>query len=233
MEVYLSPVVTYRYELYCERPEVGAAEAAADARTGVFAGMMQRFRAALARVERERDLHPGGSPPASMDGWSWQQRMGERFLRWIAEAIAEQRLLWHLRRQTEVTAVFPEDMPGVAAMAEIRRMLQRDAERHLRWLIIDALLLCVTGIVAIVPGPNVLAYYFGFRVVGHYLSLRGARQGLSGVTWRERPCAPLADLRRVVELEPHARERDVDEIAGQLHLARLPSFFRRTAIPAA
>ena len=48
-----------------------------------------------------------------------------------------------------------------------------------------------------------LGYYFLFRIVGHYLSLRGARQGLVVITWTKTPsaaltkCAPLALMRSI------------------------------------
>ena len=80
-----------------------------------------------------------------------------------------------------------------------------------------------------VPGPNVVAYYFAFRLVGHYLSMRGARQGLSGVTWRNEGSAPLAELRRAIALEPAARDQRVQDVAGRLKLEHLASFFARTA----
>ena len=49
--------------------------------------------------------------------------------------------------------------------------------------------------VALVPGPNILAYYFGFRLVGHYLSRRGAKHALTEIIWQARPCAELSRLR--------------------------------------
>ncbi len=97
---------------------------------------------------------------------------------WVAERIAEQRLLWNLRKQTTAVAVHPQDMTFEQVMVLIRRMLQRDYERHRLWLVVDTIGLIVSGLLALVPGPNLLAYYFAFRVVGHWLSMRGATQGL-------------------------------------------------------
>jgi hypothetical protein len=42
----------------------------------------------------------------------------------------------------------------------IRRTLQRDYDRHRVWLVIDAIGLVLSGPLALVPGPNVVAYYF-------------------------------------------------------------------------
>jgi hypothetical protein len=68
-------------------------------------------------------------------------------------------------------------------------------------------------------------------MVGHYLSLRGARQGLQRMTWRNEPSAPLADLRRALDLGADVREHRVRDIASRLQLEHLASFFERAAEP--
>jgi hypothetical protein len=65
--------------------------------------------------------------------------------------------------------------------------------------------------------------------VGHYLSLRGARQGLNVVTWTSVGSEPLAELRRAIALEPELRERLVHDVAARLRLEHLARFFERTA----
>jgi hypothetical protein len=82
-----------------------------------------------------------------------------------------------------------------------------------------------------VPGPNVLAYYFLFRVVGHYLSWRGARQALEAITWSNLPEPALAELGRLAALPRDARQSRVQAIAEALNLPRLAAFFDRTAVP--
>jgi hypothetical protein len=121
-------------------------------------------------------------------------------------------------------------MPFEQVLTLVRRKLQKDYDRHRLWLVIDTLLLIASGVLALVPGPNVLAYYFIFRVVGHWLSMRGARQGLDHVTFSSRPCPPLTELRDLVDLEPAAREQRVHDIAGRLRLQHLTTFFERLAV---
>ena len=150
---------------------------------------------------------------------------------WVVERIAEQRLLWHLRRQTAAVAIYPDDMPFEQVMTLIRRILQRDYERHKVWLVVDTLGLIVSGLLVLVPGPNVLGYYFAFRVVGHWLSMRGAAQGLQRVTWTDSPSSELTTLRRVATLEPGEREHEVTVVAERLRLQHLITFFDRVAIP--
>jgi Mitochondrial K+-H+ exchange-related len=115
-------------------------------------------------------------------------------------------------------------------MTLLRRQLRRDFDRHRFWLVIDSLLFIASGVLVLLPGPNVVAYYFAFRMVGHFLSLRGARQGLNGVLWTTQPSAPLSALRNAIHLDGEARERHVDDVARALNLEHLARFFERTAI---
>jgi hypothetical protein len=227
MEVFLIPVEADRYELYCELPD--DEPAAAPPPKGFFRGLLHRFREAIAEVERERH-RPRGEPPVFAPGSGrWYLRVRRAVLCRIAETIAEQRLLWHLRRQTEAVAVHPEDLAPAAAMETVRGNLRADFEKHRFWVIIDGLLFILSGLLVVLPGPNVVGYYFGFRLVAHYLSMRGARRGLDEVHWHTRASAPLTELRSAIALGPDEREARVSDIAARLQLHRLSTFFRRIA----
>jgi len=228
MDVYLVPVGPDRHELYCEVPdEPSSGEDDADrGPRGFFSRMRARFREMLAEAERERRL---GRATSAHHGWI--ARAKARVMRWVAESIAEQRLLWHLRSQTDARLFYPDDIEEERATGMLRAQLKRDFDKHRFWLTIDGLGFIVSGLLFFVPGPNAVAYYFAFRLVGHYLSMRGARRGLSGVQWRTEPSAPLAELRRAIALEPAAREQHVQDVALRLRLEHLASFFARTAIP--
>ena len=222
MEVFLVPVAQERYELYCEVPDEPEAPEAEPPR-GFFRRMTHRFREMIAEAERDRRLGRRQVPS------SWTSRVKARLLRWVAESIAEQRLLWHLRRQEQGTLFYPDDMPEASAVEKLRAQLKRDFDKHRTWLAVDSVGFVASGLLMLVPGPNVLAYYFAFRMVGHFLSLRGARQGLSGVTWSYQPSPPLTELRRALELRPEARDPQVREIANRLRLEHLATFFERAA----
>jgi len=225
MDVYVIPVGRDRYELYCEPVDP---ESAADAvpTTGVIGGLRRRFSAMLRAAEdRQHRQHAAGGGADEQGGPS--RALQDRALGWVAQRIAEQRLLWNLRRQTSAVAAHPQDMTFDQVLTLIRRALQRDYERHRVWLVVDLLGLIVSGPLALVPGPNVLAYYFAFRVVGHWLSMRGAAQGLHRVTWAGRPCPPLAELRDVFMLESRVRDARVHDVAARLRLQHLSTFFER------
>jgi hypothetical protein len=226
MDVYLVPIGRDRHELYCEVPDEPEADDAPEPPKGFFRRLRLRFSEMLAEAERER-LQTRQAPADR----GWAARVKRRTMCWVAESIAEQRLLWHLRRQTDATLYYPDDLDESAAMSILRSQLSRDFDKHRFWLIIDGILFAISGLLALLPGPNLLAYYFAFRLVGHYLSMRGARQGLKFMTWRAEKSAPLAELRRAIDLEPSVREGRVREVADRLRLEHLATFFERTAVP--
>jgi hypothetical protein len=231
MDVFLIPVGSDRYELYCEVPDDPPVEASSE--SGLFKSVIARFREMLAAAERERHVGSAGKPPAPAEPASWATRMRGRAMCWIAERIAEQRLLWNLRRASHATLTYPADIDEAAATEFIRADLRREADRHRWWLVVDSVFFAASGLLVLVPGPNVVAYYFAFRLVGHYLSLRGARHGLNEVVWTPCACGPLAELRHVVRLEPEQRSMRVHDVASRLRLQHLAAFFERTAMPSA
>lgn len=226
MDVFVIPTGPDRYELYCEMSGEATGFEGDPAPTGFIGKLRYRFTVMLHAAE---DRHRAGDQSSEATGWLG--RMQERTIAFVAERIAEQRLLWNLRRQTTVRASHPSDMSFEQVLTLIRRMLQRDYERHRRWLVVDSLGLTVSAILMPVPGPNILAYYFAFRVVGHWLSMRGAAQGRHHVTWTGCACPPLSELRDAATLEPTVRDARVQDVATRLRLQHLSTFFERVAIP--
>jgi hypothetical protein len=227
MDVFVIPIGLDRFELLCEDQSRAKEESVSSPR-GMLGSVGPRFVTML-RLAVEREEHGGDERQAR----SWWDRVQERVLAWVAERIAEQRLLWNLRRETSAVAVYPEEMPFDQVMTLIRRTLQRDYERHRVWLVVDTLGLIVSGLLALVPGPNLIAYFFAFRVVGHWLSMRGATQGLKRVSWTGRASAPLTELGKVMLLSSDVRAARVNEIAGELRLRKLARFLERVAAPGA
>jgi hypothetical protein len=228
MDVYLVPVAVDRYELYCEEPDDEDTLEGAAPPEGFFKRMAHRVRAMLAEAERER-RH--GGPQSSPDRASFFARVKARTVRWAAEWIAEQRLLWQLRGKDTVSLIYPDDLTEAQARQLLKRSLQRDWERHRFWMIIDSFGLVGSGLLILVPGPNFIGYYFLVRTAGHFFSLRGARNGLVHCKWNVESSAALASLRAMVGEAPDAREEKVRAIADALRLEHFASFFQRSATP--
>jgi predicted nucleic acid-binding protein len=220
MNVFLIPIGPNRYELYCEMPEEDSVSAHEGERPGMFQRFVASGRRFIATLER------GQHGPGVVARGLWQ-RILARFGRLITEAVAEQRLLWHLRNRTAATAIYPDDLEGSSVIPIVRALVQKDFERHRFWLAIDMLLLAVSALLTLLPGPNLIAYYFAFRVIGHFLSIRGARQALMRVTWSLEPSAPLAELRRLLQEDAVARRSRVEALSSSLGLEQLPRFLDR------
>jgi hypothetical protein len=224
IDVYLVPVGATRYEPYCEIPDAPD-EPEDEAPRWSWRRLRQWFTEMLAEAERERRQARAVRPA------TWAGRVKAKTMRMVAESIAEQRLLWHLRKETEARLYHPDDIAEPAATNELKLQLKRDFEKHRFWLIIDALLFIASGVFMLIPGPNVVAYYFAFRLVGHFFSMRGARCGLTGISWTAVGSPPLTELRRAIGLDPDLRVRRVHEVAARLNLEHLATFFERSAIP--
>lgn len=220
------PAGAERYELYCEHQDHGADPAAPP--KGIARRFVHRFREMLAEAETER--RRGGPQPTDAKR-SFTARVKARTMRWVAESIAEQRLLWQLRSREAANLVYPDDLADVHAREILRRSLNRDFERHRFWLAINSVLMLGSIALVILPGPNVLWYYFVFRMVGHYLSVRGARQGVVKIVWGVVPSAALSTLRTLVNVPAAERADRVHEVAATLNLEHLPGFFQRIATP--
>jgi Mitochondrial K+-H+ exchange-related len=223
MNVFLVPVASDRYALYCEEHGDQAA-APADAPLGFVRRAAYRFRQQIAEAEKAGPEPDGGAG-------SWAARLKLRSLRWAAESMAEQRLLWQLRGTVAAILVHPDDLTDAQARQLLNRSLRRDWERHRFWLVIDGVCGLASLLLVVIPGPNVVGYYFLFRIVGHALSLRGARQGLSKTVWTMTPHSALTMLRSVVRRAPADRADIVVEVASNLRLEHLAKFFDRCATP--
>ncbi|MEO5822702.1 MAG: hypothetical protein ABIT71_19515, partial [Vicinamibacteraceae bacterium] len=212
----------------CEPSDDDEATAETAPAPGFFARMRRRFTEMLRAAEAARARRARGEyDPID----TWWERTRARVLAKVADAVAEQRLLWHLRHHTAAHLHHPSDMTADRALEIMRASMMRDRDRHFRWLLIDGFLLILSAALVIVPGPNVLGYYFAFRVVGHYLSWKGAKQGLEAVTWTTAPCDPLIELRDALKLTPPQREARIDEVAERLCLPRLSMFVTRICWP--
>ena len=231
MDVFLIPTKSGRYELYYEAPDEEVVDDADDGGVldrltfGMYGRGRRRFREILAEAEEWR--HRRHEQRVDTGGFITRGR--RKVMGFIVERIAEQRLLWHLRSATDVCAHIPDDLPPDEADSIVRESLRNDADHHRKWLWIDFALLVPSAALTIVPGPNVLGLYFTFQVVSHFLSWRGAKQGLAIAPWTFKSCAELSELRAAMTLTQPHRQRRFHELAERLRLERLPTFLEDVA----
>jgi hypothetical protein len=220
LTVYLIPAGHGRVELYSEAPEEVDETPPADGRARRWvhhAGV--RWRELVDAARR-------GSATSRFAQWR------DRIVCHLAESIAEQRTLWALRETAAAIVAFSSTTTDATAGASLNRLLADARRHHGRWLAIDIVLMAITGpLFFFVPGPNVISWYFLFRVIGHLLSWRGARRAMDRIRWTYQPDHRLAELARLVDVPRAARAQRVEAIAATLNLPRLSAFFDRVAVP--
>src|SRR5262245_26379144 len=202
MTVYLVPAGRNRFEMYSEAPD-DPQDAPVD-QEGFLRNLVNNVSV---RWRELVDLARRGEGTGRFARWR------DTLICHLAESIAEQRTLWALRSETSSTVRYPATIAETAARTTLDALLAASRRHHLRWLAIDLLLVIITGpLFFFVPGPNVIAYYFLFRVIGHLLSWRGARQAMEAIAWRHESDQSLAELASLVDLPRAARASRVAAI---------------------
>jgi hypothetical protein len=216
MMVYFVPVGRGRFELYSETEDDSGA-AVPEGRDGFLRRASARWHELVERARR------GG---ANGRIGQWRDAVICR----LAETIAEQRTLWSLREAQEATLRYPSMLDGPTAQSILMKSLADARRHHLRWMLVDFVFFVVSGLFALVPGPNLIAYYLAFRVIGHVQSWRGARHAMDHTKWTCEADDRLAELAALADQPREARAPRVAAIAAQLNLSRLSAFFDRVAV---
>lgn len=221
MTIYLVPAQRGCYELYSEPPDKDAHDAPPVGRVRRWMHAANQQWQVLVAQARE-----GGAI-------GWFARWRDRIVSTLAESIAEQRTLWALRGQQSAMVHMPAPLSADEARSLLMTNMANARRHHLLWLIVDTVIFVVSGVLALVPGPNLIAYYFAFRSVGHLQSWRGARQGADVISWSFAHDPALTELAELVDVPRTARASRVEAIAERLNLRHLAAFFDRVAVPSA
>lgn len=220
MDAFLVPTHADRYELYSE--STGDADAPRDpnAPRSWWTRISDRVHGWIDEGEDERRRTAASQPPA-------HGRLRRAMTSRLAQVVASHRLLWALRHTTDVRLIHPDDLTADQARDLAHARLRRDVDKHLWWAAVESLLAIVSIPLVLVPGPNVIGYYFVFRAGAHVLSWRGAKVGLKRAVWNPQPSAELTALRSTLSLDRRARNARAQEIGAALGLSGLSAFLDR------
>lgn len=210
MEIYLLKLDGGRTAFYTEARDISdSADAKAEPR-----GWIERKR--LAWRENLRGEESNGDS-RFISGrvrrvWSWLQR----------HTFADEPLLRRLSRVESITLHHPAAMTAKDARRAWRDYLKRREARHFGRLILNSLIAPTTLLLAPLPGPNVIGYWFAYRAVCHWLALRGARRALK---LERRKLSPRAS--EALNETVSASSESVKNIAVRHDLAELEQFVSR------
>jgi hypothetical protein len=127
--------------------------------------------------------HPSGALTKRLKRtWDWLQR----------RVHPDEPLLAALRSAPAIHIYHGSSLSGNEARALWCRYLKSRMRRHLLWLVFDGLLAPLTVLLAPLPGPNLIGYWFAYRAVHQLFILIGIRRAMSGRV--ETMFHPVTDL---------------------------------------
>lgn len=116
------------------------------------------------------------------------------------------------------------------ADSQFRSLLKRRRFRQLFWFIVDLVISAVaivfTPILAPIPGPNVVLYFPLLRMLSHYRAIRGAGSGLRSVEIEFKCLPDLVGLEENLRTPPFDRQT-VLAMAEGLKIRGLEQFLER------
>jgi hypothetical protein len=116
------------------------------------------------------------------------------------------------------------------ARSQFRSLLRRRRMRQVFWFIVDLLISAVaiifTPILAPIPGPNVVLYFPLLRMLSHYRAVRGASAGLRSDEIEFKCLPDLVGLEENLRTPPFDR-RAVLAVAEGLKIRGLEQFLER------
>ncbi len=142
---------------------------------------------------------------------------------WLHKHIGtDEPMLRGLRRAESIVIHHPTTMTVEEANAAWEGYLAHRQKHHVLWLIVNALLAPITGIgLMIIPGPNVVGFWFAYRALMHLFALLGvlrARGKTLPLTYE-----PSESLDTILT---DADTRQVAEVAHECGLKRLGKLIR-------
>jgi hypothetical protein len=156
---------------------------------------------------------------------SWFVRKMKQAWDWLQQRMhPDEGLLAALRSAPTIDVYHRSTLPGEEVRGLWLAYLRRRQRRHLVWLIFNTLLAPLSVLLSLLPGPNIIGYWFAYRAVRHLLILLGIRRVLGGrVDTRFHPVAGLDAT------GDHADRAWLTRAATQFELKGLHDFVERIA----
>jgi len=122
----------------------------------------------------EEIIRESGWKKASRKGKQIWSKLRDAYESSAVDLFATDRFVRRLRSFKKVTVFLNKPIEPLLVKKRLRQILRDRSYHHLRWMIVDTLLLPVSLIAFPLPGPNVIGYYLLFRVFSHWKSYRSA-----------------------------------------------------------
>ena len=147
--------------------------------------------------------------------WEWLQRA----------TFADEGLLLRLRHAQNVKIHHAPKLSKEHVQEIWLQYLSQRERRHWIWFSLNALITPITVLLAPLPGPNVVGYWFAYRAVRHILAVFGARRA------RKEPVPVSTHPSRGLDLPVNRGLKALRELLGREHdHEHLHEFLRKCEI---
>ena len=203
MKIYLLLIDHERFFFYSDESESSHDEGDGDgpsagARPGVRGWLHDRYL----RFKSAWQQSDSGALFWMRRSWDWLHSL----------AHPDEAMLARLRSARRIDLHHPAAQPGATVCAIWHDYLTRQWRRHLLWMSVNAVIAPFTVIFAILPGPNLIGYWFAYRAIHHVLvsgesdGCGATRSRPSCIRWR-RSIYRSNTTRRVRRDTPHSTAR--------------------------
>lgn len=147
-----------------------------------YRGLRGWAEAKLGRLKERWQHSQGGAARLTRGAWDWLQRRTH----------PDETLLARLRGAESIEVLHPPSMSGDEVATAWSGFLAASRRRHWPWFLVDVVVAPLTVVLAPLPGPNLIGYWFAYRAVHHGLILTGLSRVRKGnVATRFQPAEAL------------------------------------------
>lgn len=166
MKIYLLLLDDERCVFYSEGPEtIAEDERSATPRAGFRGWVEQKYK----NLQLTINGAEGGVGLHMRRAWEWLQK----------RTAPDEALLRSLRNASEINIYHPSSVSEDEARLLWANYLSNRRRRHTLWLAVNALISPLTVLLAPLPGPNIIGYWFLYRAICHLLARLGVRRAES------------------------------------------------------
>jgi hypothetical protein len=232
VKIYLLLIDHARFFFYSDESEASdVTDHSDDSSTHRRSGVSGWF---LAKYDRFRSAWQH----ADSGAFHWMRQSWDWLHTWAHPDEAMLARLWSARR---VDLYHPASRRGDQVLAIWNDYLRQQWRRHLVWLIVNGVIAPISVLFAILPGPNLIGYWFAYRAVHHSLVVWGiARVRRNKIPTELQPTLALDLPVEMGKDGKHAHAALVGRATGlDTHMAwygsacAAPAFSKPTVVPAA
>ncbi|MDT4955513.1 MAG: hypothetical protein QOJ02_3651 [Acidobacteriota bacterium] len=165
MKIYLLSLDSGQCVFYSEGPEAVVESETVAPRRGVGGWVERKYKSLQVTLNESEK----GVGLRMRRAWEWLQK----------RISPDEPVLRSLRGGSEIELYYPPTFEEEEARTLWRDYLKGRQGRHTFWFVVNALVSPLTLLLAPLPGPNLIGYWFVYRAVCHWLARLGARNARS------------------------------------------------------